>query len=174
MKGLKPALVTTIAFGLLASSAVAGNAQDKTADPMAPAYATGTVVSESVDSEGTTTYADGFIGLDGYESTVRLAASDPRLTGTASYTGNAQIFDTTRFDIQAGTVVLVTDEGRWVGQTTGLASYGLNTATVVLHGADSFQGLTAYVLLDWEASPPSFKAAIFPGEMPAFPEMPAE
>ena len=174
MKGPKPALVTTIAIGLLAGSAVGVAAQDEASDAMAPAYATGTVASERVDSEGTTTYGDGFIGLDGYESAARLAASDPRLTGTASYVGNSQIFEAVRFDVQAGTVVLVTDDGRWVGTTTGLSSLGLHADTAVLQGEDAYDGLTAYILLDWTSSPASFKAAIFPGEMPAFPEMPTE
>jgi hypothetical protein len=174
VKGLKPTLISAIAIGLLAGSAVGVAAQDEATDTMAPAYVTGTVTPGSVGSEGTTTYVDDFIGLDGYESTDRLAASDPRLTGTVSYTGNSKIYEAARFDVQAGTVVLVSDDGRWVGTTTGLSSYGLNSDTVVLHGEDAYEGLTAYVLLDWTSSPASFKAAIFPGEMPAFPEMPTE
>jgi len=172
VKGLKATSISILAIGLLAGSAVAVAAQDEAADPMALAYVTGTIAPGSVGSEGTTTYGDGFIGIDGYESTDRLAASDPRLTGTALYTGNLQIYEAARFDVQAGTVVLENDDGRWVGTTTGLSSYGLNTDTVVLHGEDAYDGRTAYVLLDWTSSPPSFKAAIFPGEMPAFPEMP--
>ena len=65
MKRTRTTLMTAIAIGLLAGSAVGVAAQDEAADPKALAYVTGTVAPESVGSEGTTTYADGFLGIDG-------------------------------------------------------------------------------------------------------------
>jgi hypothetical protein len=174
VKGLKPTLISILAIGLLAGSAVGVAAQDEAADPMAPAYVTGTVASGGGGSQGTTTSADGFTRIDGYESTNLWEASDPRLNGTAFYTGNWQRYGAAGFQVEAGTRVLENDGGRWVGTTTALARGGVNTDTVVLHGEDAYDGLTAYVLMDWTSSPTSFVAAIFPGEMPPFPELPAE
>lgn len=167
MQKHRPTFIAAIVIGLLAGSAVAAAAQD---DTMAPAYITGTVADGGGGSAGASTSADGFIRIDGYESSSRWEASDPRLSGTASYTGNWQRYGAAGFQIEAGTRVLENDGGRWVGTTTALASDDLNTDTVVLHGEDAYEGLTAYVLMDWTANPTSFTAAVFPGEMPPFPE----
>ena len=41
---------------------------------------------------------------------------------------------------------------------------------MVLRGEGDYDGLTAYVVLDFVADPVSFSAAIFPAELPAPPE----
>jgi hypothetical protein len=176
---VKNTLISAMAIGLLAGSTVGVAAQDEAADSMAPAYVTGTVADGGGGSRGTTTSADGFTRIDGYESTNLWEASDPRLNGTAFHTGNWQRYGAAGFQVEAGTRVLENDGGRWVGTTTALArgdlaSGEVNTDTMVLHGEDAYDGLTAYVLMDWTSSPTSFAAAVFPGEMPSFPELPAE
>ena len=53
---------------------------------------------------------------------------------------------------------------------TALTGEAPDARTVVLHGEGAREGLTAYFVLDWSAEPHTLTAAMFPGEMPPFPE----
>jgi hypothetical protein len=93
---VKPTLISILAIGLLAGSAVGVAAQDESADPMAPAYVTGTVADRSGGSRGTTTSADGFTRIDDYESTNLREASDPRLAIPSTASASTQNSDSAR------------------------------------------------------------------------------
>jgi len=180
VRGIKSGLISILAIGLLAGSTAGVAAQDEAADHMAPAVVTGTIFSKSDDADGTASAADGATLLEGVASTNKWNASDRRLSGTSTYTGNWLQYPAAGFQVEAATRVLENDDGRWVGTATAFADVNrnvgppVNTNTVILHGEGAYEGLTAYVLTDYSERPATFVAAIFPGEMPPFPELPAE
>ena len=45
--------------------------------------------------------------------------------------------------------------------------------TVLFTGEGGYEGLSAYLLGDWTEEPVAVEGAVFPGEMPPFPEFPA-
>ena len=165
MRAIKTTTISILAVGLLAGSAVGVAAQD---DPTAPALVTGTVALVS-DTNGSSSLVDGALVIEGTGSVNTWEASDPRLSGSSTYTGNWQRYNAAGFQVEAATRVLENDAGRWVGTATALAGHNFNTDTVILHGEGAYEGLTAYVLMDWHTDPTTFTAAIFAGEMPAFP-----
>jgi hypothetical protein len=46
---------------------------------------------------------------------------------------------------------------------------GIDRDKVILSGDGAYEGLSAYLLIDWSSTPADFIGAIFPGEMPPFP-----
>jgi hypothetical protein len=171
MRTLRVSIAGTAILLLLAGLSGAVAAQD---DPMAPAVVTGTVPEVSETFSGFVSPAGDAVDTKGYSVTERWEASDPRLSGTSTFTTNWREYSSADFLVLAATRVLENDDGRWVGMETGLGSDALFLDAIVLHGEDAYEGLTAYVVLDVEAEPLTFNAAIFPGEMPPFPELPAE
>ena len=173
MRTLRLSLAGTVFVALLGGLSGAVAAQD---DPMAPALVTGTVTPVGEASLGSPSFGDDVIVFEGVSATNRWEASDPRLSGTSTYTGDWQEYLSAGFVVKAGTRVIENDDGRWVGTATALQGERVNTDTVVLHGEGAYEGLTAYVLM-WDpplAPQATFDAAIFSGEMPEFPEPPAE
>jgi hypothetical protein len=171
MRTLRLSLMGMLTLALLGGPSAMVVAQD---DPMAPAFVTGSITQGSPSSSGTGSIDEyganittGFVGPADWE------ASDPRLSGTETYTGNWRRFATAGFNVQASTRVVENADGRWVGTATALPGPDYETDTVILHGEDAYEGLTAYALIDFRVFPIEFVAAIFPGEMPPFPE-PAE
>jgi hypothetical protein len=63
------------------------------------------------------------------------------------------------------------EQGSWRGTSTGIGSFDdLNLDTILLEGAHGNDGLTAYLLLDWNGHPARYTGVIFAGAMPAIPE----
>jgi hypothetical protein len=176
MRTLRLALPGTVMLALLGGLGGAVAVQD---DPMAPALVTGTATYLSKDSPGTLSFADDAIVREGVVFTHHWEASDPRLSGTSTVTWNWHDCSSGDVTIEAATRVVENDDGgRWVGTGTGLSDVaGAGPETVVLHGEGVHEGLTAYVLMDWDphqTPQATFDAAIFPGGMPPFPELLAE
>jgi hypothetical protein len=138
-----------------------------------PALVTGTATMLSHDY-GVGSPPDEKQVREGVVFTHRWEASDPRLSGTATFWAIWHEYASGDFSVDASTRVVENDAGRWVGTATALAGPGIETDTVILHGEDAYEGLTAYVLIDFRVFPIEFVAAIFPGEMPPFPEPAAE
>ena len=69
------------------------------------------------------------------------------------------------------TYVLVTPEGRWVGNGHVFYAGGDVSEMAVLHGEGAHEGLTATVLIRSEPdSPSTFEGVILPGEVPTAPQ----
>jgi len=167
MRTLRLSLVGMLTLALLGGPGAMVVAQD---DPMAPAMVTGTVTKTGKGPVGTVSTDEyGATLRRGFVGTAEWEASDPRLSGTETYTGNWQRFPAA-FQVEASTRVVENADGRWVGTATALAGPDNETDTVILHGEDAYEGLTAYALIDFRVFPIEFVAAIFPGEMPPFPE----
>ena len=173
MRTLRLTVVGTVMLALLGGLPAAVMAQSE-ADPMAPAAVTGTAQSYSLESPGTTSSCGDQTCIDGVRSANSWDASDTRLTGEVTYIGNWREYPGAGFQVEGATRVLENDGGRWVGTATALVRDGLNSDTIVLHGQDAYEGLTAYILMDWATEPATFVGAIFAGELPQFPEPPTD
>jgi hypothetical protein len=176
MRTLRLSLAGTIILMLLGGLGGAVLAQDEATDLMAPATVTGSVRYIGGEQLGEYSSVDGVVRQSGAFYTHAWEASDPRLSGTEAYPKTWDHYPL-GFDVDATTRVLENDTGRWVGTGVGMERVFistdatiLSTATVILHGEDAYEGLTAYVLMDEGTDgAATFSAVIFPREMPPFP-----
>ena len=173
MKGLKATLTTAIAIGLVASSAVGVAAQDESNTEAVDV--TGRAAWFGEVSPGTETTADGIVKVEGVVHNHIWSTSDPRLSGEVTYTGNWYFAPDPGIGLQSGTYELTNDDGSWLGTATAYVSDGLgaDSDVVVFAGRDGYEGLTAYVVLDWgsvDVSGENISGVIFPSAMPPTPE----
>jgi hypothetical protein len=149
-------------------------------DASLAAVITGKILPSSspLDSDGTSEVGDdGVTRTEGIHYTNTWETSDPRLSGRATLDGVWVRFPLEDLQIEAASHVLENDEGRWVGSSSALvnrSSLGENLDVAILRGEGAYEGLTAFVLMDWTSFPAKIEAAIFPGEMPATPAPLAE
>lgn len=171
MKGTSPLPAVMLAIGLLAGSVVAVAAQEDMADPMAPGVVTGTVAQWRAVAPGVVSTESGLRVTDGVIHEHVWEASDPRLAGDVTYTGRWHWYaPPAGMQVEAATFELVNDAGRWLGQATAFAGEAFpGWDTIVFRGDGAYEGLTAYVVIDWSAGEGTFTGAIFPGDMPPFP-----
>lgn len=112
-------------------------------------------------SEGDVTYSEDAWYTQAWE------ADDARLTGEATIRYDSHDYVQLDFALAGGLVELETAAGRWRGDARSLSAADDATTTMLLHGEDAYEGLTAYVVVAQHADdPPTFDAAVFPGEMP--------
>ncbi len=164
---LKTPLATALAVGLLATPAASAVAQ---ADLMEPARVTGTTTFPQDVAGGTRAWIDGATRGHGRIVTHEWTASDPRLDGLHTTTYSYDSYDREEMMVAAGTVTHTNDEGSWVGEATYMGGLDLGgTTTMIMHGENAYEGLTAYVVVDEESGPITFSAVIFPGDMPTPP-----
>jgi hypothetical protein len=190
VKGLKPTLISVIAIGLLAGSAVGVAAQEEeaAAEPSTPAKVTGTINTEASDlvQEPTETVVDGNLEVrDGVFEGDRFEMDDPRLTGTVTGAFNVDVHKESDFIdivVQALEFRIENEAGSWSGQGTSINHGGatvpedeaLGLDTLLLTGADAYEGLSAYLIVDGTEDPPTVEGVIFAGEVPPYPELPTE
>lgn len=149
----------------------------QTDDMQSPATATGTLefLEPMVEDEGTS--------LDeAVEHVHQWTSSDPRLSGTATYTGAWHLYDPPAEDCDdpeatAGAVYEIVNEGgSWLcaGVRAPIPgpSGATNVHTIVLRGAGGYEGLSAYIIVDWSVSPFAFSALITPNSVPLVPVRP--
>ena len=166
MKGLKTTLIAAIAVGLVAGATVGVVAQD---EPMAPAQVTGTGPYPTEVSLGSRAWEDGALRERGMRFATTWEASDPRLSGAVSLSTNRDQYEKQEMFVVSASAVVENDVGRWAGSGTVLAGEELGeTMTLIMQGEDAYEGLTAYVVMDLRGR--TFNAAIFPGELPEYPE----
>jgi hypothetical protein len=164
-------LIAILAVGLLSGSAVAVATQD---DVAAPVIVTGSAVDWRSPSPGERTTEDNVVHIEGVNHAHVWEASDPRPSGEVTYTGNWNQYSTDpETQVESGTYELVHADGRWLGTAPAIVVGGLDTLdSVVLSGDGGDDGLSAYVLIDWQTNgEPTFSGLIFPGDLPAFPEL---
>ena len=176
MRTLRLSLVGMFTLALVGGPGAMVVAQD---DPMAPAVVTGTATMISQGPQQVPETLPNGATLEKVSFTHRWETSDPRLSGTSTFISNWQRFGAANFQVDRTIRVVENEDGRWVGTGTDLwgGDGNKNTETVILHGEDAYEGLTAYVVMSWNppASPQAnFVGAIFPGEMPPVPDLPTE
>jgi hypothetical protein len=190
VKASKAISISILAIGLLAGSAVGVAAQDE-ALPTPPQPFTGVVdcggqIASAPGEGGTYDLPEGSMTVQMlHGNTWRPSArtmSDPRLEGTYSisfdedrYFGSALADDT---QVGAGTWRIENDEGAWQGSyhIFGMGDGADVTVTVPLIGEGAYEGLTAIVesAFDAQACRWDWRGLILRGELPAYPEPPAE
>jgi hypothetical protein len=177
MHTLRPFLagpvILTLLLGLVAPAAAQSPAPS--VSPV-PTSATGTLAFAEPASDGASTAPGDAVHVHTWTST------DPRLTGTATYTGSWQLYDPPAEDCDApdtepaAVYEIVNEGGGWrcagfrapVNGPDGAS----NVHTIVLRGTGGYEGLTVYMLVDWSASPYAFSALITPNKLPAVPVLP--
>ena len=190
MRATKTSVISILAIGLLAGSAVGVAAQDEeaAAEPSTPAKVTGTIDAAASDlvQEPTETVVDGTLEVrDGVFAGDRFEMDDPRLTGTATAAFNIDVHKVSDFeDVVAGSFALrlENEAGSWSGQGTSVFHGGATIPedeafqldTWLLTGAGAYEGLSAYLVVDGTEDPPTVEGVILAGEMPPFPALPAE
>ena len=99
-------------------------------------------------------------------------ATDPRLSGAATYRGTWHAYESLDMGIEAFEWQVVNDEGSWSGTGYGFGSpdavYG-EIASVVLLGGGAHEGLRAYLSFDLPEMDTA-RGIIIADELPPFPE----
>jgi len=190
MRATKTTVISIIAIGLLAGSSVAVAAQEEeaAAEPSTPAKVTGTINTETGDlvEEPTETVVDGMLEVrDGAFTGERFEMDDARLSGTGTVAFNVDVHPVNDFEDVVLEVVdfrIDNDDGSWAGRGTMFVHNGaeipeeeaINLMTLPLTGSGAYEGLSAYLIIDGSEDQPIVEGVIYAGEMPPFPELPAE
>jgi hypothetical protein len=177
MRRLRMTLVGAIFVALLAGSGAPLMAQE---DELGPSSATGTLEFVEPGAEAAISEVGDAVGHD--EAILHVhewTSSDPRLTGTATYTGSWHIYDPPAEDCddpdaEAGAVYeIVTDGGSWRCASVRAPIPGpdgaTNVHTLAFRGTGGYEGLSAYVIVDWSTSPYTYGALITPNTVPIVP-----
>jgi hypothetical protein len=165
MRTIRNALVAPLVLALLAG--LGGTALAQTSGQESTA-ATGTLEFTSTTGSG------------GDEVHVHTwTSSDPRLTGTATYTGSWQLYappaeDCDDPDRTAPPLYeIVNDGGTWACSGIHAPIPGPDGASnvhmIALTGTGDYAGLFAYILIDWGTDPFTFSALITPNQVPIVP-----
>ena len=142
---------------------------------MASATLQGQVFFNGVISSGAATMDDGFWRMEDMGISLRVDADDDRLDGAGSARSNSSKYPFP-LEVQAGIYDFANEDGRWVGTVTAFVepTMDIDRDTVILTGEGAYEGLSAYLLIDWSSLPAEFIGAIFPGEMPPYPDQDGE
>jgi hypothetical protein len=172
VKGLKPTLISVIAMGLLAGSAVGVAAQDE--DPMAPSTFTGEGTEEpafSTDPETGLTIA-----------VATFEATDSRASGTWTQVEDPAVVegdDGRQYQVGRVAVRLVNDGGSWVGTHQGFIVSPLAEGPPSvgffseMAGEDGYEGLSLFLVDTFTSDGPIKMGVIVPsGAVHPFPEPP--
>jgi hypothetical protein len=106
----------------------------------------------------------------------RWQASDARLSGEATYTGQWQLYEQPAEDSGSGSDAaayeIVNDGGHWLCEASRAVAPGdaPGAHTLVFSGEGEYEGMTAYLDIDWSQTPYAFTGVILPGEAPPYAE----
>lgn len=170
--------LSLIGAAILALTAGTGAALGQ-ADASPGASADGASITAPATVSGTLEFAKP--GEAGAESAAVIAhvwtSSDPRLTGTAT-DEELPLYDTPGEDSGEPSAVgepvtyhIHNAEGLWTCTGThpsGPVEGRESAHIVVLEGSGAYDGLTAYLKVDWSTDPANFTGIIFPGPAPSF------
>jgi hypothetical protein len=191
VRPIETSIISILAIGLLAGSAVGVAAQEEeaAAEPSTPTKVAGTIGQEAVElvQQPTETVVDDVMEVrGGVIEGLRFEMDDPRLTGTVTQAFNQDrhIKESDSINIMPSTFGLriENEAGSWSGQGTGFSHRGatipedeaFSLDTYLLTGAGAYEGLSAYLVVDPTEDPVTVEGAIFAGVMPPAPELPAE
>jgi hypothetical protein len=171
MRKIRAALTGAAIVALVA--AFGGLALAQSEEDMVPAATTGTLVLN--EAPDTATHDEPI------EHVHTWTAEDPRLTGTATYTGSWHIYDPPAEDCDdpeaaAGAVYAIVNEGgTWACSGIRAPIPGpdgaRNVHVLALTGTGGYEGLYAYIMIDWSTEPFTFSALITPNKVPIEPVM---
>ncbi len=175
MRTIRLILSGAVLLSLLAMTGAPVGAQE---DTSAATAATGTLTFVAPEPE-TATGGDVTTHEEETLHVHEWTSSDPRLTGTATYTGSWHLYnppaeDCDDPDATAGTVYEIVNVGggwRCGGFRAPVPGPdgANNVHMLVFRGTGGYEGLSAYILIDWSASPFAFSALITPEGTPIGP-----
>ena len=188
MRAIRTTTISILALGLLAGSTIGVAAQDEAAEPTTPTKVSGTMGDEQPEilQPPTETVVDGMLEVrDVVWQGITVEFDDPRLSGTMTGILNENVHRVGDFEnivLQAGQVRIDNEAGSWFGQGTSVihAGAGMDDEEItdfdtwVLTGSGAYEGLTAYTLWDFTEDPTAVEGVIVAGEMPPFPQLPAD
>jgi hypothetical protein len=148
------------------------DAPSPSAAPEVPAWVTGTIPTQDVQSYGSS-HSEGGLGYaEDVWFKIVWEASDPRLSGEGTWSASWHESDPGQVGIGVHTYVLVNPGGRWVGTGPSLGSASESYVMATLDGEGGYEGLTAVVLIheDYPSGSVTFDGVITPAEPPKIPE----
>jgi hypothetical protein len=166
---MRLSLVGTLLLLLLGGSAVLAQETEEPTAAGAPIVVTGTL---ECDADAAT---DGLPVVSVHE----WAASDPRLSGEATYSGRWQLYDEPQEEsgdpaaTDAALYSIVNEGGSWLCEASRAPEQPISDGdrhTLVFNGEGEYEGLTAYLTIDWRQAPYVFSGLILPGEEPPYAE----
>jgi hypothetical protein len=179
--GLKPTLISILAAGLLAGSVVGVAAQST------PAEFSGELTCGDELESGTQDQGVSRIRKHGRVlELLPTEMSDPRLDGPYTYFEEIYEYPGTNFSKQgvtAATWSMSNQEGGWIGSAHSLRFHdgGAATTIVPLYGVGDYESLTAIMEAEIDRRDIgegecviAVRGLIIKGELPPFPEAPAE
>ena len=184
MRTVRATVISILAVGLLAGSAIGVAAQDEEAAAGATSFTGSVRGGEGADIE-TTALPNGYLAMDGFAYRNTWESSDERLTGDVTGVNNF-VVDPDGFRasamggkpniIQSLAIELTNDGGSWLGEGRGFGSTDLDIVKEMytLVGRGGYEGLTAYVIVEVTQGSPTLSGIVFPTAMPEIPESPAE
>ena len=175
MRSLRLCLAGTITLALLGGLGGVALAQD---------WVTGTLGLHPC-SGMTATREAGVTHERGYVCGQTWTTSDPRLTGSATLTFNADVYESDEgtISLSAGTYDVRGESGGWlcdyadgVAHGSGLFATMDSVSTITCAGDGANEGLSAILMLDWTNGPPNIPLTglVFTGEAPPLPDLSAE
>lgn len=173
MRSLRLSLIGTVILVLGGSAAIAQEPEssEEPVAPDAPIVVSGTLECAADAAEP----VDGASVLHVHH----WGASDPRLAGDASYSGSWQLYGEPQEDsgdpAAADPVLysIVNEGGSWLCEASREAEQPAGPGdmhTLVFNGEGDYEGLTAYLHVDWSQAPYAFTGLILPGEEPPYAE----
>jgi hypothetical protein len=162
-------LAGTLLVALVGVGAVLAQSEAPADAVSAPVVVTGTLECD----------ADAAAAGDGVVNVHHWAASDQRLAGDATYSGRWQLYGepqeesgdpTARDDVLYS---IVNEGGSWLCEASRAPEQPVSEGdlhTLVFKGEGEYEGLTAYLSVDWSEAPYAFSGLILPGEEPPYAE----
>ena len=180
MNKLRTPIFAAIVLGLLAGSAVGVAAQDAT-DPMAPSFFTGDGgLDASYAVETSETRPDGVV-VETFVLSARWATNDPRIDGLMTNSGTSLDYREGALSdsptgltgaISSSLVRVLNDDGAWEGTLDFLTmqEVGTSQGSGWLVGEGAYEGLMAYVVIDYNSPCCQMSGHITPEGPPPVPE----
>ncbi len=172
---LHPLIVMSVLMLLGGTSVATAQEAEETTAAAEPVVVSGTLECLGEVPADEASGADASLGTD-VVNVHRWQASDERLGGEATYTGQWQLYEQPAEDSgPGGDAVLyeiVNDGGHWLCETSRAVAPGdaPGAHTLVFNGEGEYEGMTAYLNVDWSQTPYAFTGVILPGEAQPYAE----
>jgi hypothetical protein len=169
-------IIALVAGASLGAAAVDAQGPDATPAPAAPVVVSGTLECLS-EAPGASPAA----GASAAPAEARVTlhewvASDTRLSGDVSYNGTWHLYGEPQEDVgtdaarDQAVYAIVNEGGVWMCETSRLPDPTVPSEehTLVFNGQGDYEGMTAYLHIDWSKAPYAFTGLILPGGEPPY------
>jgi hypothetical protein len=178
LRALSSIFLTLATGASLGAAAVHAQEADATTPPAAPV-----VVSGTLECLGEAPAASPASGMSAAPADARVTlhewvASDTRLSGDVSYNGTWHLYGEPQEDRgtdaarDQAVYAIVNEGGAWMCEASRLPDPTVPSEehTLVFNGQGAYEGMTAYLHIDWSKAPYAFTGLILPGGEPPYAE----